>query len=107
MSIAVSQPWSPPCAGSGQIEVRKPFGLGSAIGEMVYWHFHRKVTGTPREKYWFAAGTALCNRCFHVLDWLDSDDKLVLNLCVTARRLPRATLPVSESSWALAGVETE
>jgi hypothetical protein len=72
--------------GFEQIEVKKQFGFWSAIGEMIYWHYHRKVTGTRWEKYWFAVGTTGLMRFFHLLNRLDRDDKLVLNLFVTARK---------------------
>lgn len=73
-------------AGFEQIEVKKQFGFWSAIGEMIYWHYHRKVQGTCWEKYWFAMGTTGFMRLFHLLNRVDRDDKLVLNLFVTARK---------------------
>ena len=73
-------------AGFERIEVKKQFGFWSAIGEMIYWHYHRKVQGTRWEKYWFALGTTTLMRGFHLLNRLDPDDKLVLNLFVTAHK---------------------
>jgi len=70
------------------VQVKKQFGFWSAIGEMIYWHYHRKVAGSRWEKYWFAAGTTLFLRAFHLLNRLDPDEKLVLNLFVTARKAP-------------------
>ncbi len=70
------------------VSVKKQFGFWSAIGEMIYWHYHRKVAGTRWEKYWFAAGTTVFLRGFHLLNRLDPDEKLVLNLFVTARKAP-------------------
>lgn len=77
-------------AGFATREVRKQFTFWSAIGEMIYWHFHRKVSGTRLEKYWFAFGTVALLRMFHLMDRLDRDDKLALNLCVVAQKLPVA-----------------
>jgi SAM-dependent methyltransferase len=74
--------------GFGAVEVKKQFGFWSAIGEMIYWHYHRKVVGTRWEKYWYAAGTTVFLRGFHLLNRLDPDEKLVLNLFVTARKAP-------------------
>ncbi|HKO04886.1 MAG TPA: class I SAM-dependent methyltransferase [Candidatus Acidoferrales bacterium] len=73
-------------AGFEAVSVKKQFGFWSAVGEMIYWHYHRKVTGTRWEKYWFAAGTTVFLRGFHLLNRLDPDEKLVLNLFVTARK---------------------
>jgi SAM-dependent methyltransferase len=70
------------------VNVKKQFGFWSAIGEMIYWHYQRKVAGTRWEKYWFAAGTTFFLRGFHLLNRLDPDEKLVLNLFVTARKAP-------------------
>jgi SAM-dependent methyltransferase len=70
------------------VNVKKQFGFWSAIGEMIYWHYHRKLAGTRWEKYWFAAGTTMFLRGFHLLNRLDPDEKLVLNLFVTARKAP-------------------
>ena len=92
-------------SGFTDIRVKKQFGFWSAIGEMVYWHFHRKVCGSRWEKFWFAVGTTLFLRAFHLLNRLDSDDKLVLNLLATARRLPRACADQPElTEPAVAGV---
>jgi ubiquinone/menaquinone biosynthesis C-methylase UbiE len=88
-----------------QVRVKKQFGFWSAIGEMIFWHYHRKVEGTSWQKYWYAAGTTLMLRFFHLLNQLDPDDHLVLNLCVTARKWDRsatAGLSVSEAGAALA-----
>jgi len=68
------------------VNVKKQFGFWSAIGEMIYWHYHRKVAGTRWEKYWFAAGTTVFLRAFHLLNRWDPDEKLVLNLFATARK---------------------
>ena len=69
------------------VETRKQFGFWSAIGESIYWHFQRKVARTRLEKYWYAFGVTVFMRAFHLLNWLDPDDKLALNLCVVARRV--------------------
>ncbi|HXZ19213.1 MAG TPA: class I SAM-dependent methyltransferase [Candidatus Acidoferrales bacterium] len=74
--------------------VKKQFGFWSAIGEMIYWHYHRKVAGTRWEKYWYAIGTTALLRGFHLLNRVDPDDKLVLNLFVTARK---AAVPASSA----------
>jgi SAM-dependent methyltransferase len=70
--------------------VKKQFGFWSAVGEMIYWHYHRKVAGTRWEKYWYAIGTTAFLRGFHLLNRLDPDEKLVLNLFITARKAPTA-----------------
>jgi len=70
------------------VSVKKQFGFWSAIGEMIYWHYHRKVTGTRWEKYWFAVGTTVFLSAFHLLNRMDPDQKLALNLFVTARKAP-------------------
>lgn len=75
--------------GFTDVRVKKQFGFWSAVGEMIYWHYHRKVTGTRWEKYWYAIGTTVFLRCFHAMNWLDRDERLVLNLMVTARKLPQ------------------
>jgi len=75
-------------AGFEQVQVKKQFGFWSAIGEMIYWHYHRKVAGTRWEKYWFALGTTMFLRGFHLLNRIDPDEKLVLNLFATARKAP-------------------
>jgi len=74
------------------VTVKKQFGFWSAIGEMIYWHFQRKVVGTRWEKYWYAVGTTGFLRGFHLLNRLDPDDKLALNLFVTARKAPLAII---------------
>ena len=70
------------------VAVKRQFGFWSAIGEMIYWHYHRKVAGTRWEKYWYAVGTTAFLRGFHLLNRMDPDEKLVLNLFVTARKAP-------------------
>jgi hypothetical protein len=44
-------------AGFEQIDAKKQFGFWSVIGEMIYWRYHRTVTGTrwsasPWESVW-------------------------------------------------------
>lgn len=73
--------------GFEDICVTKQFGFWSMVGEMIYWHFQRKVQGTWFERYWFAVGSTLVLRCFHLLNRLDPDEKLCLNLFVSARRV--------------------
>jgi len=68
------------------VTVKKQFGFWSAIGEMIYWHYHRKVVGSRWEKYWYAVGATAFLRGFHLLNRIDPDEKLVLNLFVTARK---------------------
>lgn len=77
------------------VTVKKQFGFWSAIGEMIYWHYQRKVVGTRWEKYWYAIGTTAFLRGFHLLNRLDPDEKLVLNLFVTARKAGADSIPVS------------
>ena len=79
-------------AGFQSVIVKRQFGFWSAIGEMIYWHYHRKVVGTRWEKYWYAIGTTAFLRAFHLLNRIDSDEKLVLNLFVTARKTPACVL---------------
>lgn len=82
-------------AGFRAVEVKRQFGFWSAIGEMIYWHYQRKVVGTRWEKYWYAIGTTAFLRCFHLLNRLDPDDKLVLNLFITARKAPAEAAPAA------------
>ena len=77
-------------SGFEAVRVKKQFGFWSAIGEMIYWHYHRKVKGTRWEKYWFATGTTIFLRGFHLLNRIDPDEKLVLNLFVTGRKAQEA-----------------
>lgn len=79
-------------SGFRNVAVRKQFGFWLTIGEMIYWHFHRKVQGGRLEKYWYAFGTTLFLRAFRLLDRADPDDKLMLNLCITAQRQSHETL---------------
>lgn len=72
------------------VSVKRQFGFWSAVGEMIYWHYQRKVVGTRWEKYWYLLGTVGLMRGFHLLNRLDPDEKLVLNLFVTARKVPVA-----------------
>lgn len=90
--------------GFEHVAVKKQFGFWSMAGDMTYWHFHRKVQGTWLEKYWFAVGTTLFLRCFHLLNRVDPDDKLALNLFVIASRKGRVkgTRATEEEAVAIA-----
>ena len=79
-------------SGFEAVTVKKQFGFWSAVGEMIYWHYHRKVAGTRWEKYWYAVGATILLRGFHLMNRLDPDEKLVLNLFVTARKAPPAVI---------------
>jgi SAM-dependent methyltransferase len=70
------------------VSVKKQFGFWSAVGEMIYWHYQRKVAGTRWEKYWYVVGTTAFLRGFHLLNRVDPDEKMVLNLFVTALKAP-------------------
>ena len=87
------------------VAVKRQFGFWSAIGEMIYWHYHRKVAGTRWEKYWYAVGTTAFLRGFHLLNRMDPDEKLVLNLFVTARKTPIAVAVRSEQELAMRASE--
>lgn len=82
--------------------VKKQFGFWPTIGEMLYWHFHRKVQGGRWEKYWYAFGTTIFLGAFHLCGRFDRDDKLALNLCVVARRKGTAAGSAAEASGSLA-----
>jgi len=72
------------------VAVKKQFGFWSMVGEMIYWHYQRKVQGSRWEKYWYAVGSTLFLRAFHLMNRMDPDEKLALNLFVTARRVARS-----------------